>query len=330
MLYNEDSAADQCTLYQLRNLINRRNVQRDPKNDVNAAEDFLELVTDAHIIHAASIELGSEDGETLPETVVQALSLLKTADERKAFLRKISLLIVDHYMLPLSPCLSSSMVDQTQQDHVFNYGKILLTLGMVHHYFKDSVREGDGDRVFSCWKILLPLFKQDGRRKYALEAFLLMAQDQALLSPQMAYQLKWARFVNNKGGAGRNMSCDLRLEHMNKFLKQSLHSVAPGFKQEGAHAVKRIANSISMCESIIDNFDENLDVHHPYGSHASRSVISDLNMILSRLTSKSVFKFEAGRKYRSPKCNYDSTIFTTLDMVNFNTWIERLKVKYNK
>ena len=60
MLYTEDSAADQCTLYQLRNLINRRNVPKDLKEDVNATEDFLQLVTDAHIVAAAGKELGSQ------------------------------------------------------------------------------------------------------------------------------------------------------------------------------------------------------------------------------------------------------------------------------
>ena len=35
--------------------------------------------------------------------------------------------------------------------------------------------------------------KQDGRHKYALEAFMLLVQDKALLSPQMAYQLQWGR-----------------------------------------------------------------------------------------------------------------------------------------
>ena len=74
--------------------------------------------------------------------------------------------------------------------------------------------------------------------------------DSALISAQMAYQLQWGRFVNKKGGKGNNMSCDLRLEHMNRLLKQSLHSVSPTFKQDGANAISRIANSINSCERL--------------------------------------------------------------------------------
>ena len=40
------------TLCQLRNLINRRNVSGKPKSDVNAAEDFVEVITIAHILTA--------------------------------------------------------------------------------------------------------------------------------------------------------------------------------------------------------------------------------------------------------------------------------------
>lgn len=37
-------------MYQLRNLINRRDVVTDPKKDMNSCEDFFELVTNAHVL----------------------------------------------------------------------------------------------------------------------------------------------------------------------------------------------------------------------------------------------------------------------------------------
>ena len=53
MLYNVCSSTDIGTLFQLRNLINRRNVVVTPKNDVAACEDFFLTVVEAHIISAA-------------------------------------------------------------------------------------------------------------------------------------------------------------------------------------------------------------------------------------------------------------------------------------
>ena len=52
-VYKTDSSQDGGTMYQLRNLINRRNVVADPKKDMNACEDFFELITNAHILAAA-------------------------------------------------------------------------------------------------------------------------------------------------------------------------------------------------------------------------------------------------------------------------------------
>lgn len=46
------------TLYQMQNLINRRNVVSDPSNNVNTCEDFLELVVTAHVLAAFMMILG--------------------------------------------------------------------------------------------------------------------------------------------------------------------------------------------------------------------------------------------------------------------------------
>ena len=74
MLYQQESASDVGMLYHLRNIFNRRNVKNDPKNDMNAAEDFLEVVTDAIIIHGVSVLYGTEDGETFPQQVIDMIS----------------------------------------------------------------------------------------------------------------------------------------------------------------------------------------------------------------------------------------------------------------
>lgn len=46
------------TLYQLRNLINCRNVVSNPSKDVNACEDFFVLVVTVHILVAGMDILG--------------------------------------------------------------------------------------------------------------------------------------------------------------------------------------------------------------------------------------------------------------------------------
>ena len=95
-------------------------------------------------------------------------------------------------------------------DKVFEYACCVLSATMLMFEFDDGVREGDGDRVYRVWKYLLLLFRQFGRTKYALEALMLQLQCNGL--PQnVASDIKWSRFVNAKGGGGRNVSCDLHM-----------------------------------------------------------------------------------------------------------------------
>ena len=53
-------------MYLLRNLINRRNVVKDTKKNVVACEDFMLLLTEAHILAAATTLFGMESLEDTP------------------------------------------------------------------------------------------------------------------------------------------------------------------------------------------------------------------------------------------------------------------------
>ena len=47
------SGVDEGSIYQLRNLINRRNIVKNPTDDVSASEDFFLCITEAHVLAAA-------------------------------------------------------------------------------------------------------------------------------------------------------------------------------------------------------------------------------------------------------------------------------------
>jgi len=66
---------------------------------------------------------------------------------------------------------------------------------------------------------MLPHFKSSGRTKYSLEALRIQFQVKSILSPQLAHQVMWDRFVNTRGGRGNNIPCDLQYEHVNKLIK---------------------------------------------------------------------------------------------------------------
>ncbi len=68
-MYKCSSGSDGGTLYQLRNLLNRRNVTKDPSSNVTADEEFFLLVTEAHIISAAMKLFGMTSIEDEPSSV---------------------------------------------------------------------------------------------------------------------------------------------------------------------------------------------------------------------------------------------------------------------
>ena len=56
------------------------------------------------------------------------------------------------------------------------------------------------------------------RKNYAFEGINLQVQLQYLLSERLREQVTWGRFANIEGLQGHNISCDLYLEHLNKFV----------------------------------------------------------------------------------------------------------------
>ena len=47
------------------------------------------------------------------------------------------------------------------------------------------IKEGDGERVFLCWKFFLPIFRADRKSNYAIEALTYLAEITFLLPPRL-------------------------------------------------------------------------------------------------------------------------------------------------
>ena len=60
-MYSTGSAADKCTLYNDRNLVNRRNVTADVDANVNGCRRFFSLEVESRIIAAAMKEIDISD-----------------------------------------------------------------------------------------------------------------------------------------------------------------------------------------------------------------------------------------------------------------------------
>eukprot|EP00731_Ephydatia_muelleri_P006704 Em0003g952a len=182
-LYSSCSGMDTGTLFQLRNVINRRNVITDVSKDLIACEEFMQLATIAHVVSAAIHIAGVTNMSELSSKIMSTDKLWQSVQE---------------------------------------YAKETLSLGLLLLEFKDGIREGDGNRVLRCWKYFLLFFRATKHKNYCIEAFNLQMQYYYILPKRYAEQMLWGRFINSEGGPGHNIPADLHMEHLNKLLKGTI------------------------------------------------------------------------------------------------------------
>ncbi len=72
---------DKGTLCQLRNLINRRNISKSPKNNVNASEDFMEVIVNGHILAAVMSYLGMSSIHDRPSPSIVSHDVWMESDD---------------------------------------------------------------------------------------------------------------------------------------------------------------------------------------------------------------------------------------------------------
>ena len=119
-------------------------------------------------------------------------------------------------------------------------------------------------------------FKEAGRTKYALKAFLFQAYQLALLSPWDAYRQLWNRTFNLHGGFGRNIPLDLMVGHNNNFIKEMIRNQGANVSFQSAEQVSRASMSL---ESVLTNLDNMLAIADESNKHAAVDRKKDVLLI---------------------------------------------------
>lgn len=327
------------TMFQIRNLINRRNVTRKPKGDVNASEDFLEVVVIGYILAAVMSYLGMSSFDDLPLPSIVSHSVWMEEDvERRAVLSGISRYIIEQHvdletvfkvpepkltrrLRKSTPEHASTAKPDQNAGRVTEYSREVLSLGLIFLEFKDAVREGDGDRVFLIWKYLLMLFKASQRKNYAIEALTMLSQYHLTLPPNLAEQVKWSRFVNVHGLPGCNISCDLHMEHINRLVKTAINGLGANKSEK---AITRVGRAIGVLASAIHSYDDQLGVPAQSGKHSTKKsqpkILKDLTAVVDQLLECDVFD----QKHRHTAFpNLKANLMQTLDENDFKKWMVR-------
>ena len=311
-------------MYQLRNLINRRNVVNNPKQNEAACEDFMITVTEAHILSAAMTLFKMESLTDVPDKSFfpEGSSDLDSLQRRNIFMLATLHLVEKHIDLLVPDKKPKKFVSTESYDGVLQYAQETLTLGLLLMEFNDAIRKGDGGRIMRCWKFFLPIFKSGKRTNYSIEAFTLLAQYHYLFSPRMAAQLAWSRTINTHGRPGKNIPCDLHLEHLNRQVKSALGGLCSNVTDQ---SVTRIGKSIGVLSEVSHHFDATNRVPTPSTYHTSRPKVKDIKMIVEQLKGSKVFEFQKHRQHRHFK-NFTRNPCTATNKVELNNWMtEQMK-----
>lgn len=151
--YVPGTVADQGTLMHLRHLIDRRNVSKDAKHKVHETEAFLQLTTEAHVVAAFRLFLGTTD-DLLPFRMTPAPSpaeVCAVTDMLRMFADKFLTAPHRHVLQPpvvgdVLPSaheyvniLRRTWVECAVEDDVRAYGTAITHMGMLHLNWKVSV-----------------------------------------------------------------------------------------------------------------------------------------------------------------------------------------------
>ena len=240
-------------------------------------------------------------------------------EERKVLLHTVCETIVNRYV-DFSIDLESEHTVCTSPavDGVLAYATETLSLGLFYMEYKDGIREGDGNRVLRCWQYLLPLFSVTGRTNYSLEVLYLLYQFHFDLTPRQAQQAIWGRFVNTHGTPGRNVACDLHLEHLNRLCKDAVAGLGANKTET---VITRVGKCIGPLSEFLTNFDAVNSLSEPSGRHSNPKSQKDRDKILEELMKRAkVFDNTPGRTHNSFKIT--TSILRKVEKEELELWIK--------
>ena len=117
------------------------------KDNVFAVEDFLEVVTQGHVV-AAAMDV---------RQVSQLEDLVLVGGEKVS---SLSQKIVNDFLAPIF-----FEDENLTTDKVNLHARELMLMGLLWYSVKDAISEGDGPAVMSFWKVLTVMFRLTGHTK---------------------------------------------------------------------------------------------------------------------------------------------------------------------
>ena len=200
-----------------------------------------------------------------------------------------------------------------------------MIYGLTFMAFEDSVKEGDGQRLFEICKLLLLIYKANGHTKYAYVTLLHLTKICAILPDFEAHRLKWDRFVNTHGGKGCNIPLDLKKEQQNKLLKTMWRALGPNLNEINA---ARVAGTLDAFEKILAGIDKDCKLSKRSSHRSVAKQEEAVSQIITDLVSIEAFKYTQGRPGHGSFPTFSSNLLRNLDYRDLQNWMKDLLKKW--
>ena len=327
-LYDNKSFLEKGTLCQLRNLIDCRNISASASDDFNACDYYFVTVVQCHIVSAAMHLVKMKATSDKPDHVLLDDDLwIKSKDNRKLVLAQVTKEICLKYVDILS---HHNLEDDIQGDGVKAYAVQVLSQGLLYMEFSDAIREGDGYRIIRCWHYLMLVFRSRQRKNYCIEGLNLLAQFHFYLNERQSHELIWSRCINIHELPGRNIPCDLFLEHLNKICKQAIETLGSNFSEK---ALERVGHCVGILDGLLDQFDRDFCIDKLSGRHTLADSEKDKHIIINELVKANVFSYAQNREHKSFKSIKTNIVSSLRHNQKFHKWIAQqlffIKTKFS-
>ena len=220
---------------------------------------------------------------------------------------------------------STNLKSDEKEDSLQRYTSVGLTLGLLALNFNDARKVGDGERLMRLYKLIMLLYRIDGRTKYAYYTYQMLCQIYYLLPDHMSHDLVYNRFVNNAGKEDSNVEIDREVEHWNKKFKKDCKEFNGKVTSK---SIERASNAYQSVDFVLKNFDKCAGIKSSSGAHTKANVEDDTKKLGKQFIANDIFSCVPGRRHSSfPR--YPKNIFQLINVPDLKQWmlskLERFK-----
>lgn len=289
------------------------------KGKFEAHENFLEVVATGLFVELGRQHFSGEDNP-LEESKVEGIQ----AEARLAYvLLHLAEVLKLHGIVPFG---YDGLIDITQlstcsEDFSYNYFVNLAVWLMQLLHMKDTVKEGDTERLMLNCKAVVPFFYSHSKlSKYFIENVDFVTKVNFLLSPLQRLRTLEGAFVNTSGERGKNIETDLAQENEVRRRKDLIKLLGANKTET---SILRITNASTSLNEVATNFDNSLSVPKGSSWHTRRSRDEDFQSAITTFSQVEPFKHMPCRKPASGLPKMPISLLQKIDKVAFSAAIVR-------